>query len=104
MGMALLVFQTVTAYGQSTFGAVVGVVTDAQSAMAPAGPIKLTETRTNLSRSTQTTNQGTYEFVLEESQTGFAVFKTQEFEVAARQTVRIGVSNRRCRYATLCRW
>jgi hypothetical protein len=95
--LALLAFHSLPAYSQSTFGSVVGAVSDAQSAMIPAAEVKLTETRTNVSRSTQTDTQGTYEFVnltagtyvVEVSREGFGAFKTQEFEVAARQTVRI---------------
>lgn len=82
---------------QSTFGSVVGTVTDSQGAVVTSAEVKLTEVQTNVPRSMQSTNSGTYEFVnlnqgiyvVEVSRTGFAGYKTQPFEVSARQTVRI---------------
>ncbi len=88
---------SVPAKAQSTFGGVVGTVVDGQKKAVTEAEIKLTELRTNVQRTTVTTNFGTYEFVninqglyrLEVLQNRFTVFKTQDFEVAARQTVRI---------------
>ena len=85
------------ASAQSTFGGVVGTVADSQKAIIAGAEVKLTEVRTNLSRSTVTTNFGAYEFVninqglyrLDVAKDGFDTFTTQDFEVAARQTVRI---------------
>src|SRR4051794_7109152 len=82
------------AIGQSTFGAVVGAATDSQNAVITSAAIKLTEVQTNVARTTQTTALGTYEFVninqglyvIEIGKDGFAGYKTQPFEVAARQT------------------
>jgi hypothetical protein len=82
---------------QSTFGGIVGAVTDSQKAVVPGADVKLTEVRTNIARTGKTNELGTYEFVninqglyeVEVTKAGFAVFKTQPFEVAARQTVRI---------------
>ena len=84
---------------QSTYGGVVGAVTDAQRSLVPGASIKLTEVRTNVLRTAASTAEGTFEFVnlpqgvykLEAEKTGFRKFATQDFEVAARQTVRIDV-------------
>ena len=94
---ALLIPNPKPVMGQSTFGAVVGGVTDSQNAVITSAAIKLTEVQTNVVRSAQTTAFGTYEFVninqgqyvVEVEKEGFAGYKTQPFEVAARQTVRI---------------
>jgi len=93
----VLVFAGVLARGQSTFGSVVGTITDSQKGVIPGARITLTEVRTNVSRSTFTTNLGTYEFVninqglykLAVEKDGLAAFLTQDFDVAARQAVRI---------------
>src|SRR5215475_7092517 len=85
------------AYAQSTFGAVVGTVTDSQQGVIVGAVVRLTEVQTNIARSTVSTNLGAYEFVnlnqgvyrLEIVKDGFGAFATQNFEVAARQTVRI---------------
>ena len=82
---------------QSTFGGVVGAVTDSQNAVITSAAVTLTEVQTNVARNTQTTALGTYEFVninqglyvVEIKKEGFGAYKTQPFEVAARQTVRI---------------
>jgi hypothetical protein len=94
---ALLISISKPANSQSTFGGVVGAVTDSQSAVITSAAVKLTEVQTNVSRNTQTNALGTYEFVninqgvyvVEIQKEGFGVYKTQPFEVAARQTVRI---------------
>ena len=94
---ALLISGPKPANCQSTFGAVVGAVTDSQSAVITSAVVKLTEVQTNVARTTQTTALGTYEFVninqglyvVEINKEGFGAYKTQPFEVAARQTVRI---------------
>jgi hypothetical protein len=86
-----------SASGQSTFGGVVGTVTDSQKAVIAEAEVKLTEVRTNVSHTTVTTSFGAYEFVninqgvykLDVSKDSFSTFITQDFEVAARQTVRI---------------
>src|ERR1051326_6143076 len=85
------------ANGQSTFGALLRTVTDVQMAVIPGAEVLLTEVRTSVSRSMLTTNVGAYEFVninqgqyrLQVVKNGLAPFATQNFEVAARQTVRI---------------
>ena len=43
------------AHGQSTFGGVVGTITDLQKAVVAGAGIELTEVRTNVSRSAVTT-------------------------------------------------
>src|SRR5512132_155597 len=82
---ALLISGSKPANCQSTFGAVVGAVTDSQSAVITSAAVKLTEVQTNVARTTQTTALGTYEFVninqglyvVEISKEGFGGYKTQ---------------------------
>jgi hypothetical protein len=93
----VLVLGCSQALGQSTFGGVVGTVSDSQNAVIAGAEVKLTEVRTNISRTASTTSFGAYEFVninqglykLDVTKEGFTAFATQNFEVAARQTVRI---------------
>ncbi len=84
---------------QSTYGAVVGVLTDSTKAVVPGATVTLKEVQTNVTRSTTAGPQGTYEFLnLTQGQyevtveaSGFNKLTTKPFPVAARQTVRIDV-------------
>ncbi|HKQ72458.1 MAG TPA: TonB-dependent receptor [Blastocatellia bacterium] len=95
--LSLAPFTRQTGLAQSTYGSVVGALTDANSAVVPGAQVKLTEIQTNISRETRTRDDGSYEFVnltqgryrIEAEKTGFAKFTTRDFELAARQTVRI---------------
>src|SRR5689334_9926843 len=96
--IALVLLSTTQALNaQSTYGSVVGNVVDPQKGVVIGAEVRLTETQTNVARATKTTEFGTYEFVnlnqgtyaVEVNAPGFAVFKTQPFELAARQTIRI---------------
>src|SRR5436309_11619072 len=87
------------AHAQSTYGAVVGVLTDSTKAVVPGAAVTLKEVQTNVTRSTTAGPQGTYEFLnLTQGQyevtveaSGFNKLTTKPFPVAARQTVRIDV-------------
>jgi hypothetical protein len=100
IALAVLSFALVsiqTTHAQSTYGSVVGTITDANNAVIPGAEIKLTEIQTNITRVTRTRDDGTYEFVnltlgryrIDVEKTGFAKFTTRDFELAARQTLRI---------------
>jgi hypothetical protein len=86
-----------TARAQSTYGAVVGNVTDSTGAMLPGVTVVLRDVQTTVARSTVTDGAGTYEFrnltqgvyVAEASLTGFQTLTTEPFPLAARTTVRI---------------
>src|ERR1700757_1064721 len=49
--------------GQSTFGSIVGVVTDSSSAAVPDAVVEITNPAENTTRSTVTNGQGAYEAV-----------------------------------------
>ncbi|HYO83721.1 MAG TPA: carboxypeptidase regulatory-like domain-containing protein, partial [Bryobacteraceae bacterium] len=96
LGIATLALSN-SLQAQSTYGSVVGNVVDPQKAVLVSAMVRLTETQTNVVRSTKTNDVGTYEFVnlnqglyvIEVTAPGFGSFRTQPFELAARQTVRI---------------
>jgi hypothetical protein len=83
--------------GQSTYGAVVGVATDASGAILPGATITLTEVQTTFARTSVADHTGAFEFQnltqglyrLDVMLTGFRKFTTEPFRVEARQTVRV---------------
>jgi len=85
------------ALAQSTYGQVVGTVTDASKSVVPGVSVTLTEVRTNIQRSTTSKVDGSYEFVnvplgqyrIDLDKSGFQKYATQPFALEARQTVRI---------------
>jgi len=82
---------------QSTFGAVIGVISDSTNSVLAGAEVTLTEVQTGVSRITTSRPNGTYEFLnltqgiydLEVSCRGFAPYKVEPFQMDARQTVRI---------------
>ena len=95
----LLLFLTLpsTSSGQSTYGAVVGVATDASGAILPGANITLTEVQTAFARTSVSDHTGAFEFQnltqglyrLDVEMAGFKKFATEPFRVEARQTVRV---------------
>ena len=85
------------AAAQSTYGAVVGVVTDSTKAVMPGATVTLREVQTNVARTTTAGSDGNYEFLnltqgryqVTVEMTGFSRVSTEPFPVGARQTVRI---------------
>ena len=96
-GLLSILFALQPVYAQSTYGSVVGVVEDTNRASVSGAKVTLIETQTNITRTTTTDNKGSYEFVnltqglyrVEVENSGFRKFTTKDFELAARQTVRI---------------
>ena len=90
--MAMVAHQG-TALAQSTYGAVVGVLTDASKAVVPGATVTLTEVQTNVTRTTTTGGRGTYEFLnlvqgryrIEAELAGFQKAVVQAFPVGARE-------------------
>jgi hypothetical protein len=88
------------AAAQSTYGAVVGVLTDASDAVVPGVTVTLTEVQTNVVRTTITGGRGNYEFLnlvqgryrIEAELAGFQKAVVSPFPVGARETVRINVA------------
>jgi uncharacterized protein YfaS (alpha-2-macroglobulin family) len=60
---ALVVLSPVAVFAQSTFGTVLGTVTDNSGAVVPKAKVSLTDTDENTSRATLTDAKGEYEFV-----------------------------------------
>jgi carboxypeptidase family protein/TonB-dependent receptor-like protein len=96
-GLLFFFFALRPVYAQSTYGSVVGVVEDANRAAVAGARVTLVEVQTNVTRATTTGSDGSYEFVnltqglyrIEVENRGFNKFTTRDFELAARQTVRI---------------
>jgi hypothetical protein len=96
---AVLVVRPGPAAAQSTYGAVVGVLTDSTKAVVPGAPVTLTEVQTNVKRSTTSSQDGHFEFLnltqgryqVEVEASGFNKRASEPFPVAARQTVRIDI-------------
>ncbi|MGH9940171.1 MAG: carboxypeptidase-like regulatory domain-containing protein, partial [Blastocatellia bacterium] len=99
-GLLCFCFALRPAYAQSTYGAVVGVITDANGAAVAGAKVTLVEVQTNVTRTTTSDSDGSYEFVnltqgryrVEVENGGFRKFTTKDFDLAARQTVRIEAS------------
>ena len=87
------------ARAQSTYGAVVGVLTDSTKAVVPGAPVTLKEVQTNVTRTTTSGTDGHYEFLnltqgryqVAVEASGFNKRASEPFPVAARQTVRIDI-------------
>jgi hypothetical protein len=87
----------ITPYAQSTYGAVVGVATDASLGVLPGATVTLTEVETAVVRTTSTDDNGSYQFLnltqglyaVQVELSGFTAYTTEPFRVEARQTVRI---------------
>ncbi len=89
----------IPAAAQSTYGAVVGVLTDASKAVLPGATVTLKEVQTNVVRTATSGGDGNYEFLnltqgryqVTVEMSGFGKRSTEPFSVSARQTVRIDV-------------
>ncbi|MEO8076011.1 MAG: carboxypeptidase-like regulatory domain-containing protein [Acidobacteriota bacterium] len=85
---------------QSTYGAVVGVVTDSSDAVLPGVAVTLTEVQTNVVRTAVTKDTGAYEFLnltqglyrVDFVLDGFRKFESEPFRVEARESKRIGAT------------
>jgi len=99
--LCLLVSLPSRAFAQSTYGAVLGVVTDASQAVLPGVTVTLTEVQTSVVRTATTAPAaGSYEFLnltqglyrIECELEGFRKFASEAFRVEARDTVRINAT------------
>ena len=85
------------ANAQSTFGSVLGSVTDASNLPVARASVKLVNTDENTSRDTQTDNAGNYEFLnvkpgqytVAVDREGFAKFVSKDLTLVARQNLRL---------------
>jgi len=85
-----------TAWSQSTFGSVIGNVTDSSGGVVVNAEVSLIATDTNVKRTTHTRENGVFEFPnlvpgryrVEAQSSGFALVKTADFTVEARAAIR----------------
>jgi len=84
-------------FAQSTFGVILGTVTDKSGAIVPSAKVKITNTDENTVRELTTNSNGDYEAVnskpghyrIEISAPGFQGFAAQDLALVARQTLRL---------------
>ncbi|MGH9433325.1 MAG: TonB-dependent receptor domain-containing protein, partial [Terriglobia bacterium] len=94
-----LLFAMPAAWGQTTFGSITGLVTDASGAVIPAAQVTLNNLGTTEKRSMTTGNDGLYQFVnllpgnygIKVDKEGFKSFARSPVVVEVQQTVRIDV-------------
>ncbi len=96
---ALMLLCGAPARGQSTFGSIVGAVSDATESVVPGAKLTLINLATNESRSTVADSAGLYQFLnllpasyrLQAEHPGFKQFVWEPVVVGVQQTVRIDV-------------
>jgi len=97
VALAALCLLEPAAQAQSTFGAILGTVTDQQGGSITGVDVTLTHQETNIVRNGTTNEQGNYEFLnlipgtyqVRAARTGFKTFVKGDIELGARQTVRV---------------
>src|SRR4029077_1754017 len=85
--------------GQSTFGTILGTVTDSTGAVVPQAKIKIINQGENISKATLTDSQGNYEalnlkagtYTVTAEASGFKTFSASQLELNDRQTMRVDV-------------
>jgi len=90
---------SLAAYGQSTFGTVLGTVKDPSGSVVPKAMVQLVNTGTGASRSTVSGANGSYEFVnidvgtykLSIQAAGFHSSDLDPFELTAKETKRVDI-------------
>lgn len=97
--LLLLVFLPGALVAQSTFGTILGTVSDASGALVPAVTVTVTNLDENISRETASDSQGNYEFQnlkaghyrVAAKKQGFREFSAADLLLEARQTLRVNV-------------
>ena len=108
LAVAWLTF-CLASYGQSTFGTVLGTVTDPSGSAVPRATVDLTNTGTNVTRTTTTGDAGNYQFVnveigsyqLKVTATGFQTMEFTGIDIAARDTKRYDAAMKLSSQATV---
>ena len=88
-----------SAVAQSTFGTILGTVTDKSGAVVPGAIINVTNTSRNVSREATSDSQGNYEalnlnagpYTVAATAAGFKTFRQAGLTLDARQTLRVDV-------------
>src|SRR5689334_10807109 len=94
-----VIFMPAALLAQSTFGTILGTVTDSSGAVVPQANITITNQGENISRTTLTDSQGNYEILnlkagvysVTAEAAGFKIFKASQLDLSARQTMRVDV-------------
>jgi hypothetical protein len=94
-----MLFAVSSAYSQTTYGSIIGTVTDSTGATVPAIEVGLTNLATNERRVTATNDEGLYQFVnllpgqysIEIQKTGFNRVVRSPISVETQTTVRIDI-------------
>ena len=97
---ALLLTAPLLLSAQSTFGTILGTVTDASGAVVPQAKIVITNQGENASRTVSTDSQGNFEalnlkagnYTVMGEAGGFKTSKTTGLELTARQTLRVNIA------------
>src|SRR5215831_10334046 len=97
---ALLVLAAPAITAQSTFGVLLGTVTDESGAIVPHAKITITNQGENVSHEIMTDAQGAFEalnlkagtYTVTAEAAGFKAFKSSNLDLAARQTLRVNVT------------
>src|ERR1035438_3002465 len=97
---ALLLTAPLLLSAQSTFGTILGTVTDASGAVVPQAKIVITNQGENTIRNVSTDLQGNFEasnlkagsYTVTAEAGGFKRFKTTGLELTARQTLRVNIA------------
>jgi hypothetical protein len=97
--VAVLISCAVPAYGQSTFGDIIGVVKDPGEGLVGAAQVTLTSVEEKDEHSATTASDGAFHFVnlkpghynLLVKATGFADYKVASLQLDARQTLRLDI-------------
>src|SRR5947208_1140370 len=96
---AVLIFAPAALLAQSTFGTILGTVTDSSGAVVPQAKIVITSESENTSRIALTDSLGNYEalnlkagvYTVATEASGFKSVKAAQLELNARQTLRVDV-------------
>jgi hypothetical protein len=97
LSILCLILSLTAAYGQSTYGAIIGTVKDTSGAVVGNVSIKVTNTDENESHEVKSKNNGDYELLnilpghyrVTASASGFETFTATELLLVARQTLRV---------------
>ncbi len=97
---ALFLLLPAALYGQSTFGTILGTVTDESGAVIPGAKIVITNQGENTTRELVTDSQGNFEalnlkaglYTVSAENAGFKSFKATDLQLAARQVLRVNAA------------
>src|SRR5262245_49183405 len=95
--LCLALLAGTSALAQTSRGTITGIVTDASGGIVPKAKVELVNLGQNVTRSTETNERGLYRFdavdpgnyQIKVSMSGFGMFETSSFTVAAAQIATI---------------